>query len=61
MLDLDPGEISFEAVIDTALVIKELCDKIKIPCYCKTSGATGLHINIPLGAKYDYEQAKTFY
>ena len=31
MLDLDPEEISFEAVIDTALVIKELCDKIKIP------------------------------
>lgn len=60
MLDLDPGEISFEAVTDTALVIKELCDKIKIPCYCKTSGATGLHIYIPLGAKYDYEQAKTF-
>jgi bifunctional non-homologous end joining protein LigD len=60
MLDLDPGEISFDAVTDTALVVKELCDKIKIPCYCKTSGATGLHIYIPLGAKYDYEQAKTF-
>jgi bifunctional non-homologous end joining protein LigD len=60
MLDLDPGEISFNAVTDTALVIKELCDEIKIPCYCKTSGATGLHIYIPLGAKYIYDQAKTF-
>jgi len=60
MLDLDPGDISFKDVVDTALVIKELCDEVKIPCYCKTSGATGIHIYIPLGAKYDYRQAKTF-
>lgn len=60
MLDLDPGDISFVDVVNTALVIKELCDEIEIPAYCKTSGATGLHIYIPLGAQYDYEQAKTF-
>jgi bifunctional non-homologous end joining protein LigD len=60
MLDLDPGDISFKVVVDTALVIKELCDEIKITCYCKTSGSTGLHIYIPLGAKYDYDAAKMF-
>lgn len=60
MLDLDPGNISFTDVVNTALVIKELCDEIDIPCYCKTSGATGLHIYIPLGAKYNYDQARTF-
>jgi bifunctional non-homologous end joining protein LigD len=60
MLDLDPGNIAFVDVVNTALVVKELCDEIKIPCYCKTSGATGLHIYIPLEAKYNYDQAKTF-
>jgi bifunctional non-homologous end joining protein LigD len=60
MLDLDPGNISFIDVVNTALVIKELCDEINIQCYCKTSGATGLHIYIPLDAKYDYDQTKTF-
>jgi bifunctional non-homologous end joining protein LigD len=60
MLDLDPGEISFKMVIDTALVIKELCDELKIPSYCKTSGATGLHVYIPLGGKYNYAEARTF-
>ncbi len=60
MLDLDPGEISFKEVVNTALVVKELCDELKINSYCKTSGATGLHIYIPLGAKYDYDQVKTF-
>lgn len=60
VLDLDPGDVPFADVVATALVIKELCDEIKVPCYPKTSGATGLHIYIPLDARYDYEQAKTF-
>lgn len=60
MLDLDPGEISFKDVVDTALVIKEICDEINSTCYCKTSGATGLHIFIPLASKYNYDEVKTF-
>jgi bifunctional non-homologous end joining protein LigD len=60
MMDLDPGKISFTAVVDTALVIKEICDELKINCFCKTSGATGLHVYIPLGAKYHYDDVKLF-
>ncbi len=58
--DLDPEAISFDAVIETAQALHELCEEIKIPSYCKTSGATGLHIFLPLGAKYDYEQTRQF-
>ncbi|HLP13369.1 MAG TPA: DNA ligase D [Flavobacteriales bacterium] len=60
MLDLDPGNIGFVDVVNTALIIKEICDEINVPCYCKTSGATGLHIYIPLGAKYTYDEVKLF-
>jgi bifunctional non-homologous end joining protein LigD len=60
MLDLDPGKIAFEEVIRTALVIKEICDELAINCFCKTSGATGLHVFIPLGAKYSYDDMKKF-
>jgi bifunctional non-homologous end joining protein LigD len=60
IIDLDPGNISFVDVVNTALVVKEICDEIDITCYCKTSGSTGLHVYIPLGAKYDYDQARTF-
>jgi bifunctional non-homologous end joining protein LigD len=60
IIDLDPHEISFKHVIETALVVKEVLDEAKIPAYCKTSGSTGIHIYIPMGAKYDYDQAKQF-
>jgi bifunctional non-homologous end joining protein LigD len=60
LIDLDPEEIGFDAVLETALAVHELLDAIKAPHYCKTSGATGLHICVPLGAKYSYEQSKQF-
>lgn len=60
-LDLDPSDKNtYDEVVDCALAIKELCDRIKIKCYCKTSGASGLHVYIPLQAKYDYEHVRRF-
>ena len=58
LIDLDPDNNSFDQVIETALLVKQVLDATKIPSYCKTSGSTGLHIFIPLGAKYSYEQSR---
>lgn len=61
ILDLDPSDNNtFDQVIETALAVKEVLDKAGVASYCKTSGATGLHVYIPLGAKYDYEQCRQF-
>ena len=61
IIDLDPSDTStFEQVIEAARVTKDVLDSIDVPAYCKTSGSTGLHIYIPLGAKYTYEQSKEF-
>jgi len=61
VIDLDPSDgNTFEQVIQTALVVKKILDKAGAEAYCKTSGATGLHIYVPLGAKYTYEQGKNF-
>jgi len=59
-IDLDPLDISFKQVIETAKAVKEVLDKAGAACFCKTSGATGIHIYIPLRAKYDFEIAKEF-
>lgn len=61
VMDIDPSDKStFAQVIDTALIIKEILDKAGATSYCKTSGATGLHVYVPLGAAYDYDQARSF-
>ena len=58
VIDLDPDNNPFEQVIEAANVVRQILDSIDVPSYVKTSGSTGLHIYIPLGAKYDYEQSK---
>lgn len=61
VIDLDPGDRnSFDQVIEAALATKEILDKCKAAAYCKTSGSTGLHIYVPMRARYDYEQVKNF-
>ncbi|UMQ43166.1 DNA ligase D [Chryseobacterium sp. Y16C] len=60
IIDLDPDKNSFDQVIAAAQVTKQILDDMGVPSYCKTSGSTGLHIYIPLGNKYTYEQCKEF-
>lgn len=61
IVDIDPSENNtFDEVIDAALATKEVLDSCGAACYCKTSGASGIHIFVPMGNKYDYEQVKTF-
>jgi bifunctional non-homologous end joining protein LigD len=60
IIDLDPDKNSFNQVIETANVTRQILDAAQINGYCKTSGSTGLHIYIPLGKKYTYEESKEF-
>lgn len=58
VIDLDPEGVGFEGVIEVARTVHEVCDEWHIPSYPKTSGKTGIHIFIPMHAKYTYEQGK---
>ncbi len=61
IMDIDPSpKNTFNDVVDVALVLKEILDRAGAKCYCKTSGATGMHIYIPMHAAYTYEQARPF-
>jgi len=60
VIDLDPDKNTFDEVIGAAQEVKKVLDQIDVPCYCKTSGSTGIHIYIPLGAKYTYDQSQMF-
>lgn len=61
IIDIDPSDNNtFEQVIETAQVVHEVLEKAGAPNFCKTSGATGLHIYVPCGKKYTYDQIKDF-
>ncbi len=61
VIDIDPSpKNKFTEVVDVALVTKQILDKAGIESYCKTSGATGLHVYAPMKNKYDYEHVKNF-
>jgi len=59
LIDLDPDKPNtFDQVMEVAKVVKKVLDSIGAEACVKTSGSTGIHIYIPLGAKYDYDQSK---
>lgn len=60
VLDLDPEDLSFNTLIDSANIIHQLLNDWKIPHYCKTTGARGLHMYIPLHAQYTQDQVSKF-
>lgn len=60
VIDLDPDQNTFDQVIQAALEVKKVLDALDVPSWCKTSGSTGMHIYIPLAAKYTYDQSQMF-
>ena len=61
MIDIDPSDKNtFDQVVEVALVVKKILDKAGAESYCKTSGASGLHVFVPTGKKYTFEQVKDF-
>jgi bifunctional non-homologous end joining protein LigD len=60
ILDLDPKGAPFTDVVRVALTLRRILDDLQVPVYVKTSGATGLHVLVPLGARYSWEETRTF-
>jgi len=58
ILDLDPKGAPFAHVVKIARAIHRLCDDIGLPSFVKTSGSTGLHVLLPLGGAYTFEQSR---
>lgn len=60
VIDLDPGENTFNEVIEAARAVHEI---LAIACeesYPKTSGKSGMHIYVPLQARYSYDSVRQF-
>jgi len=61
VIDIDPSTgNTFKEVVDVALATKEVLDRAGVTGICKTSGASGLHVYVPMKNKYDYTTVKDF-
>lgn len=60
VLDLDPKEAPFEDVIEIAKELRDLLEEIELPGYLKTSGASGLHILLPMARRLTHDQSRSF-
>jgi bifunctional non-homologous end joining protein LigD len=60
VLDLDPKGAPFENVVTVARALYQVFQEIALESFIKTSGASGLHILLPLGGSYTHDQAKDF-
>ena len=59
--DLDPTpNTPFSVVARVGKLLLAVLDRFEMRTYTKTSGATGLHIFIPVEARYTFEQARMF-
>lgn len=60
VIDLDPGENTYDDVVEVALAVKSVMDTAGAAAFCKTSGATGMHIFVPLAGQYGFDAAEAF-
>lgn len=61
VFDLDPAEGStFEDAREIALILKTALDELGVRGYPKLSGATGIHIYVPVIPKYSYQVTSRF-
>jgi len=59
--DLDPSDgTEFSVVVTIARALAEEIEELKLTSFIKTSGATGIHLYIPVEPVYTYEQLRTF-
>jgi bifunctional non-homologous end joining protein LigD len=59
ILDLDPKDAPFAHVVQLARAIHQLCQRIDLPCFGKTSGGSGLHVLIPLAGQLTHAESRT--
>jgi bifunctional non-homologous end joining protein LigD len=60
-IDLDPGDgTPFSRVLDVARWVHDELETLRVPAVPKTSGASGLHIYIPLPPHTSYESGQLF-
>jgi bifunctional non-homologous end joining protein LigD len=60
LIDLDPQECSFDRIVEAALLVKSILDRVGMVGYPKTTGGDGMHVYVPVEPVYSYDETRTF-
>jgi bifunctional non-homologous end joining protein LigD len=60
LIDLDPQDCPFDRIVDAALLVKRILDRIGLTGYPKTTGGDGMHVYVPLQPAYSYQETRAF-
>jgi bifunctional non-homologous end joining protein LigD len=61
LFDLDPSDdVGFNETVQVALLVKQAVDALGLESFCKTSGADGIHVLVPITRRHTYEDTRQF-
>ena len=61
LFDLDPSpDVGFKETVQVALLVKEALDALGLVSFCKTSGADGIHVLVPVERRHTYDDTRQF-
>ena len=61
LFDLDPADdVGFPETVQVALLVKQALDTLGLVSFCKTSGADGIHVLVPVERRHTYEDTREF-
>jgi bifunctional non-homologous end joining protein LigD len=61
LFDLDPSpDVGFPETVQVALLVKEVLDTLGLESFCKTSGADGIHVLVPIERRSTYDDTRQF-
>ena len=61
LFDLDPADgLPYDRVVETALLVREVLDGVGLRGYPRTSGASGMHVMVPIERGPDWDAVRLF-
>lgn len=60
LFDLDPAGVTFEDVLEAALLLRRALSALGLESHAMTTGGEGMHVRVPIARRHTHEEARRF-